>query len=652
MKPQLRQKLSDAFDGSKNTLLLLLEVALVVAWALFISRPYLDFSPVIWPGGDEYVMSQQNNYNLHMLAECGTCMFWNGSTNGGVPTFVDLHGATFHPVTILATYLLDAFNGGKLVFILSLIMAGLAQLWLGRQLKLGFLARVWGALLVVAGGHLAGKMSTASVPLVLSTAACSLVIPAAWQLVAHWNKKNAVLTGLLLGLALLAGQGYMQVGLFIALVPAIGYLLIAKRQEETEKKPLWREAAIVLGLALLVAAVLLVPLLHNAGFLEKDVDPVFDAAQPIKYSLLNLVIDDEAFYRTEILGKLGYPYLYVNYIGWIPLLLAVVGLVLAHRKYRRVFISFGLAIGFLYLFSSGLVLSWIASLPFSEITNLVAGLRNPSLIQGLVIPFLAGFAAIGLDALVRRPWSKYTLAQEGKEQGANRVVVPVKWILLLAAMVLSLRSAALFTRSYVWTFKEDGVKLRAELAALKTNEAEWVEPPFGEYYWLPDALNAQMKIAAFFRPWSVIDAELPSAYLELDRDVAYFSSQPGFVGVVDDLALVAHPDAPYAYLANGEQKTPCSAVARGGNIDVSCSSASGGILTVLERNLPGWKAWQEDSRTELFDGTWLSVAAPAGEHTFHFRYLPWDVFLGLLLSAAGWGLAIFLLVKYRKQPQE
>ena len=73
---------------------------------------------------------------------------------------------------------------------------------------------------------------------------------------------------------------------------------------------------------------------------------------------------------------------------------------------------------------------------------------------------------------------------------------------------------------------------------------------------------------------------------------------------------------------------------------------------MLERNLPGWKAWQEDSRTELFDGTWLSVAAPAGEHTFHFRYLPWDVFLGLLLSAAGWGLAIFLLVKYRKQPQQ
>ena len=38
----------------------------------------------------------------------------------------------------------------------------------------------------------------------------------------------------------------------------------------------------------------------------------------------------------------------------------------------------------------------------------------------------------------------------------------------------------------------------------------------------------------------------------------------------------------------------------------------------------------------------LEVIAPAGEHTYQFRYQPWDVFLGLALSLIGVILSIYI----------
>ena len=44
----------------------------------------------------------------------------------------------------------------------------------------------------------------------------------------------------------------------------------------------------------------------------------------------------------------------------------------------------------------------------------------------------------------------------------------------------------------------------------------------------------------------------------------------------------------------------------------------------------------------IFGKQWISVEVPKGNHTFIFRYRPWDVPLGLVLSGAGIGLSIFI----------
>jgi hypothetical protein len=67
-------------------------------------------------------------------------------------------------------------SGAKLTLIASLIMAGCAQWWLARVMGFGRIARVWSGLLAIVGGQLAGRMELGVSGVVLSTAACSLVL--------------------------------------------------------------------------------------------------------------------------------------------------------------------------------------------------------------------------------------------------------------------------------------------------------------------------------------------------------------------------------------------------------------------------------------------------------------------------------------------
>jgi uncharacterized membrane protein YfhO len=87
---------------------------------------------------------------------------------------------------------------------------------------------------------------------------------------------------------------------------------------------------------------------------------------------------------------------------------------------------------------------------------------------------------------------------------------------------------------------------------------------------------------------------------------------------------------------------PCTASSKGGWIDVSCESQSPGLLVVNEYAWDGWWAWKDGQPVRLGSGTVLNVQAPAGKHHYQFRYLPWDVLLGALLTLTGIILSVIL----------
>jgi hypothetical protein len=104
-----------------------------------------------------------------------------------------------------------------------------------------------------------------------------------------------------------------------------------------------------------------------------------------------------------------------------------------------------------------------------------------------------------------------------------------------------------------------------------------------------------------------------------------------------------------AKLAGG-RVSPCAAHGSGGMIDVTCQTAEPGQLIVEENSWSGWQAWIDGQGISLQRDQWLSVALPAGNHTFQFRYWPWDVPLGLALCLIG--IALTLYWWFKPEPAE
>lgn len=105
----------------------------------------------------------------------------------------------------------------------------------------------------------------------------------------------------------------------------------------------------------------------------------------------------------------------------------------------------------------------------------------------------------------------------------------------------------------------------------------------------------------------------------------------------------------YAFIRIDDQVTSCKSDGNGGEIRVNCTSRNDGILVVKENSWTGWKAWKDGKRVPLLRSQWLTVRAPAGQHTYTFKYLPWDVPLGLALSMVGVIACVWL---WRLYPNE
>ena len=227
--PGLRQ--GQAASRTNDTrLAYFLEISIIVIWAIYTGRAYLKLDPFIWPFGREFPSAIQTHYIWTNLTKCGACVFWNGFSHGGAPAFADMHGSMLHPVVVLLSLLMGPLSGAKLSIIAGLIMAGCAQWWLSKVMGFGRVARLWSGLLAVVGGHLAARMELGTFGVLLSTAACSLVLAPGVALGLTGKRRYSILLGVMTGLALLAGQGYMQIGLGLGILPA--FLIFLPQREQ------------------------------------------------------------------------------------------------------------------------------------------------------------------------------------------------------------------------------------------------------------------------------------------------------------------------------------------------------------------------------------------------------------------------------------
>jgi hypothetical protein len=637
--PRQGLRLSRALLGSTAQARLLLggELLLVVLWALLVTRPYQNMDPTVVPVGNEYLSAIQTHHLWTHASTCGWCALWNGDVGGGAPAFADPYGSMLHPLVILTTLGWGVLNGSKLALIGAFIMGGLAQWWLGHVLGLSRVARIWSACLAVTAGHLSGRIAQGTFGLVLSTAACMLVLPPLLMLCRTGSRRAAVLLGVTLGLALLAGQGYMQIGL--ALVLPAAYILLPR--ERRRLLLVLRRFGLAIVLALLLAGPLLVPFFHFLPEFQKDNDPAFASGQPFTMVPLNLVIDDPAFYKTEALHKLLFPYLYINFVGWFAVLLALWALRAARtEQLRNVAFLFAAALLALWL-ASGTPLVWLARfaalLPL--LGELVGGIRYYPVIAGLAVPPILGLAGIGLDHLWDAPWAQLRLTVATREGAPMPAVLDLRWLLVLL-MLMALQTAMVFRSN--WLAATQVVSKEPELETLRTADLQWVNPPFGEHPYIEPAARMGLKLSYGFRTWRWRDRPPPEPVLVLEIDRIPPNMTPR-KPVADAFLYQAGPGREYAAvtLASGERSV-CSAQGVGGQLAVSCNSPQAGVLVVKENRWSGWRAWVDGRPAGLLPGQWLSVELPAGSHTIELSYYPWDVPIGLLLCLIGVVLAIYL----------
>src|SRR5262245_38126152 len=197
------------------------ELLIIFLWTLFITAPYANLDPLTAPRGGEYYILIKSNHIWTRFQECGWCAVWNGNVRGGAPAVVDPHASFLHPIVIITTLLFGVIVGSKIALVCIFFMSGLAQWWLARALGLGRIAGLWSAGMAVAAGFLAAQMGEGLTSMVLSAAACALVLPPLIILAQTGSRRAAVALGVALALAIVSGQGYMQIGLALSLLAVV-----------------------------------------------------------------------------------------------------------------------------------------------------------------------------------------------------------------------------------------------------------------------------------------------------------------------------------------------------------------------------------------------------------------------------------------------
>ena len=610
------------------------EVIAIVLWAMWVGRSYLNFRPDAIPMGLHFG-EVLPHWVWTLFWRCGDCVLWNGYSNGGSPAFADIHGNVLHPLVIIPVLIWGGLNGTKVALVCGFAMAGLAQWGVARALRLGRLARLWSAALAVVGGHLAGRMEDGVFPLLFATAAVSMVLGPGIELALTAKRRAAIGFAFALALAILSTQGYLLLGLAFCILPAFAVFL---PDSKLHIKPIWKEFALALGLALLLSGIFWVPLVHVWPQFAKDADPNFRSAQPIEYAVLNLVIRDVSFFRSDALTKQPFPFLYLNYIGWVPVLLAIAGIRLVPRSGRRILAFLCVAVLLVYLAGSALIFKALALV----LPTVAAGVRNSVVICGLAAPLILGLAGWGLDLLLQLKWPRLSLTPSDQVDSRTPAGLRLSW-LLLVPLAWSIKSAYDLGHTWVGSTLINETDQRV-LDALKTDSSQWVTPPFGEHYWMPFAYQAGLKVSPLIRPWHWHNRELPSAYLEATRQKKDYST-PGVVKTFGDITLLVHEENEYAAVETEAGAIPCRAQALGGHISVDCESDVPGTLVVHESQWTGWTAKRDGLPLKLNPSQWLSVPAVEGRHHYEFRYRPWDVAVGLFLSLVGVILSLILGAK-------
>ena len=597
---------------------LVLEIGALVVWALFVGKNYFDFNPAMIVASQDYSLQIYNSAIWSWIGKCGSCILWNGAINGGYPTFADAQGSQFHPLVILTSLIWGVPNGSKIVMLFVLVIVGIGQWWLAKELGLGRLARIWTAAMAVVGPEIGARMESGLMNITLATAMTSLMLPIIVRMFKHGARpKYVVVLGILFASLILSGQGYIQLSFVIGLCPVILYFLIRSFNplKFIPQAKGFLKAGLLGGL---LSGFLIVPYIHLMPFVDKDANSSLNYGLSIIQTMQSLV------------GKIEKPGTWWLYLGWITILLFFLAVFFARKEDQKIIRSLAFIAAFILFLSTNEFLTLAVNIIPS-----VDHIRFPNLLSGLSIPFILCTAGFGIETLIQ-------LYKEAREKLSPRWenLFPIAALALVVVCIKGVQNAKETNTQFLNLTPIDNLARYDNLFDFP--DTQWVASTLDDRSSIIRMLYAGYHQVDVYEPYFWRNRQLPGPLIRLYNFEPPKEENGILIG--ENLWMVNYPENTFADVKVGLAQTVCTAENTGGFIDVTCDAPADGVLTVKEFYFSGWKLWIDGRRATLFhNGDFLASLAPAGKHTYQFRYDPWDVKVGAVMTLLGVILAIFWL---------
>lgn len=607
------------------------------AWYWYIGNVW---SQLQVPIGLEYPRNMHSFFVWELLRQCGSCAWWS-HTNGGYPVFADVFGSFLHPIAFIATLQQGAIAGSATTVAWSFLLIGGAGWYFAWRFGLHPVARIWLSLALMFGGHMASRLELGTVGMTLSLAAAWLCMVGLFDYLERPSLIKAVLSGVFIGTFLLSGQGYMQLAIVLSIPLWLG--LAWYWGWFRQPRPIMVQHIVwMLGIALLIAAPLVLNNLTYGRYFAKFGDASLVMAQPMERVFVNLMLDDFELSKSELYNPLPYPWAYSVFIGVQPILLAVGLWGFIRQPAHRAMAVFLAVFALLQLFLASMEpLKWLIATQIRWLADNAAALRFLLLLNGLVAVAILALAALALHALLTTPW-RFPIRWPA--QGAS-VLYVAGWAIVLLVLAGHLWQLQQFGRIWIHATPARTAETNRIAQDIANQPAGYVDL---EGDWMIfTLLDERIKISDLHMSWWIDQTTPPPARYRVAQELS-----PGFTLLqeyTDGWKLIGRADPAFAYAAFLDDTgltNECQATARGGHIDITCTAPTSGFIHVYEHALPGWVATVNGNRVpvETQDG-WMRVPVPAGPVAVSFRFAPWQAPAGLILAGLGWALASYQLLR-------
>lgn len=135
---------------------------------------------------------------------------------------------------------------------------------------------------------------------------------------------------------------------------------------------------------------------------------------------------------------------------------------------------------------------------FPWLVEKAQSVRYPALMGGLSIPPLLALSGLGIDAVWNFGWPQVRISF-GSAEGSPSTHLTTRW-LLIPVLLVSLNGTYQFSRAWVGTARLEPY-VDQLLDALKLPDLQWVNPPFGEHFFIERATSRDMKMYVGIRRW-------------------------------------------------------------------------------------------------------------------------------------------------------